>query len=336
MTKQRPQPWHRREFLATLTGAATAGLVGLRPERADAEPPPETTTIRLVKFPFDVACTAPQWVAEDLLRAEGFSTVEYVTSTTDPSVPLAAGQVDMALLDAPGLLLLLDAGKPLVALMGVHGGCYELFATDRIRSVRDLHGKTVAVATPGYQAFVAAMVSYVGLDPRKDITFVLTPGATQLFIERKVDAVLGFPPVPQELRARKIGHAVVNTGLDRPWSQYFCCMTVASQDFVRKHPVATKRALRAIVKATDICAAEPERVARLLVDRGFTAHQDATLQVLREVPYGRWREYDSADTIRFFALRMLEAGVIKSPPNKLIAQGTDWRFLNELKKELKG
>jgi NitT/TauT family transport system substrate-binding protein len=113
-------------------------------------------------------------------------------------------------------------------------------------------------------------------------------------------------------------------------------MTVASQDFVRKHPVATKRALRAIVKATDICAAEPERVARMLVDRGFTAHQDATLQVLREVPYGRWREYDSADTIRFFALRMLEAGVIKSPPNKLIAQGTDWRFLNELKKELKG
>jgi NitT/TauT family transport system substrate-binding protein len=42
------------------------------------------------------------------------------------------------------------------------------------------------------------------------------------------------------------------------------------------------------------------------------------------------------DTIRFFALRLHEAGMIKSIPQKIIAQGTDWRFVNELKKELKG
>jgi NitT/TauT family transport system substrate-binding protein len=135
---------------------------------------------------------------------------------------------------------------------------------------------------------------------------------------------------------RHIGHTLVNTTLDHPWSQYFCCMMVANREFVRKHPVATKRALRAIVKATNVCAAEPERVARMLVDRGFAKSYDAVLQVLREVPYSRWREYDAAATIRFMALRMLEAGVIKSSPNKFLAQGTDWRFLNELKKELKG
>jgi NitT/TauT family transport system substrate-binding protein len=28
--------------------------------------------------------------------------------------------------------------------------------------------------------------------------------------------------------------------------------------------------------------------------------------------------------------------MIKSSPQKLIAQGTDWRFLNALKKEMKG
>jgi NitT/TauT family transport system substrate-binding protein len=88
----------------------------------------------------------------------------------------------------------------------------------------------------------------VRLNPRKDVTFVVKPEATQLFSEGKVDAVLGFPPVPQELRARKIGHTVVNTTLDHPWSEYFCCMTVATREFVRKHPAATKRALRAIVK----------------------------------------------------------------------------------------
>jgi NitT/TauT family transport system substrate-binding protein len=59
---------------------------------------------------------------------------------------------------------------------------------------------------------------------------------------------------------------VVNSSLDRPWTQYFCCMLAGNREFVRKHPVATKRALRAILKAADVCAREPERAARFLVD----------------------------------------------------------------------
>ena len=51
--------------------------------------------------------------------------------------------------------------------------------------------------------------------------------------------------------------------------------------------------------------------------------------------YARWREANAEDTIRFNALRLYEVGMVKSAPEKLIAQGTDWRFLNELKKELK-
>jgi len=39
--------------------------------------------------------------------------------------------------------------------------------------------------------------------------------------------------------------------------------------------------------------------------------------------------------VRFYTLRLHEVGMIKSNPTKLIAQGCDWRFLNELKKELK-
>ena len=113
-------------------------------------------------------------------------------------------------------------------------------------------------------------------------------------------------------------------------------MAVANRAFVRRHPVATKRALRALVKATDLCAAEPERVTRQLVARGYLKDYDYSLQAIRDVPYRRWREYDSADTIRFFALRLHEAGAIKKNPQKLIAEGTDWRFINELKKELKG
>jgi NitT/TauT family transport system substrate-binding protein len=129
---------------------------------------------------------------------------------------------------------------------------------------------------------------------------------------------------------------LVNSTLDRPWSQYFCCMLVASQEFVRRHPIATKRALRALLKANTICTLEPERAAQLLVDKGYTERYDSALQTLKELPYATWREYNPEDSVRFYALRLHEAGMIKSTPQKIIAEGTDWRFLNELKQELKG
>jgi NitT/TauT family transport system substrate-binding protein len=324
----------RRDFVKALV-AGSAGVLGHARMGFAADPPPETTRIRLSRYPFDVACVAPMWVAEELLRTEGFKTIEYVSIKGDSDL-LATGKIDMMFYDAPGLILAVDEGQPLVGLGGMHGGCYELFGSVRVRSVAELRGRTVAVLTPGRHAFVAAMASYVGLDPRKDVKIVLIEDATQQFLDGKVDAVLGFPPEPQEFRARKIGRVIVNTTVDRPWSQYFCCFATGNRDFVRKHPAATKRALRALVKAVDICAAEPDKVVRRLVDRGFLKDYEYSVQALREIPYRRWREYDSADTIRFFALRMHEAGVIKSSPAKIIADGMEWRFVNELKKELKG
>ena len=157
----------------------------------------------------------------------------------------------------------------------------------------------------------------------------------ELFAEGKIDAFLGFPPEPQELRARKIGHVLLNSAVDRPWSQYFCCLLAGNADFIDRHPIATKRVVRAILKATDLCVTEPERVAQRLVDGGFTQQYDYALQSLTEVPYRSWREYDPEDTLRFYALRLHEAGMITSNPNQILAEGTDWRFLDELKRELK-
>ena len=151
---------------------------------------------------------------------------------------LAKGKIDVAFYDAPGLILAVDEGQPIVGLGGMHGGCYELFGNPRVRSVLDLRGRTVAVSNPGRHAFVAAMAGYVGLDPRKDLKIVLTPDAKQQFVEGKVDAVLGFPPEPQEFRARKIGHVIVNTTTDRPWSQYFCCFATGEP---RLRPQASGR-----------------------------------------------------------------------------------------------
>ena len=131
---------------------------------------------------------------------------------------------------------------------------------------------------------------------------------------------------------------LLNTTTDRPWSQYFCCMLAANRSFVQKHPVATKRAVRAILKATTLCSLEPERMARLLVDKGFETETNYTyaVQTLKDLPYRRWCDYNPEDAVRFYALRLHEAGMVRSTPQKILAQGTDWRFLTELKKELKG
>jgi NitT/TauT family transport system substrate-binding protein len=329
----------RRDVLRTLGTAGALTALGIRPSMAAAEPPPETTTLRLFKT--GSICWAPQYVAEELLRDEGFAHVTYAEIPFGGPVSqhLAAGEADISMNFIAPNLIRLELGDPVVFLAGAHVGCFELVGTDRVRQIRDLRGKTAAVESLGgpEHVFLASIAAYVGLDPQKDIKWSTQPAieSVRLFTEGKVDAFLGFPPQAQELRAKKIGHVVVNSATDRPWSQYFCCLVTASQKFVRKNPVATKRALRAILKSADVCANEPERAARSLVAKGYTPRFDYALQVMKELPYGKWREFDPEDTIRFYALRLHEAGMIKSSPQKIIAQGTDWRFLNELKKELK-
>jgi NitT/TauT family transport system substrate-binding protein len=328
----------RRRFLSTLTSAGAASLLGTTRSPAE-DAPPETTSIRLVKNLS--ICIAPQYVAADLLRAEGFTDVQYI-STPPLSIPdaVARNEIDLAMNYSAPTIVAIDVGQAITMVAGVHVGCLELFAHEGIRSIRDLKGKKVGVQSLGAapHVFVTTMAAYVGLDPAKDIDWVLSPSEApkQLFVDGKIDAFLGIAPEPQELRARKIGHVIVNSAHDRPWSQQFCCMLIGNRNFVRKNPVATKRVLRAILKAADFCASDPAGAARRIVELGFTASYDNALATLTDLPYNKWREYDPEDTIRFYSLRLREAGMIKSLPNKIIADSTDWRFLNELKRELKG
>jgi NitT/TauT family transport system substrate-binding protein len=309
----------------------------MRPRAVAAEPPPETTRIRLIQF--SSTCQAPLYLSDALLRTEGFTDVQWVRSNfVAVSKLLAAGNVDFGMNFVGPNLLGLEAGDPAIILAGGHVGCFELVGTDRVQSIRDLKGKTVAALGNAEHVFLSAMAAYVGLDPRRDITWVreTTGDPVALLTEGKIDAFMAFPPRTQEVRAQQIGHVVVNSAVDRPWSQYFCCMIIGHREFIHQHPVATKRALRAILKAADLCALEPDGAAQSLVDKGFATHYAYTRQLMQELPYGQWREYNPEDTVRFYALRLHEVGMIKSSPQKIIAQGTDWRFLNELKKEMKG
>jgi len=262
---------------------------------------------------------------------------------------MGRGEIDIGLQYAWSFVAAIDAGEPLTLLSGGMVGCVEVFAKESIRGIADLKGGSVGVPALGGtpHKLVALMAADVGLDPAADIRWV-TPKSAELikiFGEGKVDLVRGFedgkidayaasPPTSQDLRARHVGHVIVNTTVDRPWSQYFCCLLGGNRDYVRNYPVATKRVLRAILKAADLCADNPTSAAQRLVDGGFTQRYGYALQTLAENGY-KWREYDPEDAVRFYALRLRETGFIKSSPQKIIAEGTDWHFLNELKRELR-
>jgi NitT/TauT family transport system substrate-binding protein len=340
MKNERNDHCTRREFLTRVGVAGSAALFGSQAEILGVEPPPETTNIRVVETP-EICTGTPLIVGQELLKGEGFSDAQPIKRPTgvDGTAAVAAGEADFTMAAAPSLTARIDAGDPLVVLSGIHVGCFELFATERVRSLRDLKGKNVAVTKlgSGRHLLLAAALKHVGLDPHTHVNWITDPApkTMQLFANGKIDAFMGFPPEPQELRARKIGRVILNTTTDKPWSQYFCCMAVANREFARKHPVATKRALRALVKAANVCALEPQRAVKLRAEKGYALGADYALQTIKELPYDKWREYDPEDTIRFYSLRLHEAGMIRSSPQKIIAQGTDWRFLRELKKELK-
>src|SRR5271156_5462671 len=328
----------RRRFLTTLSLAGAAGFLHAPPAMA-AEGPLETTAVRFMRTPS--ICHAPQFIVEDLLRAEGFTEIRYVEGTSNAQINEAVvhGRGDFNIHFAPQWVSVIDPGGPITVLGGVHVGCFELFGNEGIRSISDLKGKTVGVAALGSSdhLFVSVMAAHIRLHPANNIRWITSqsPTPAELFAEGKIDACLGLPPVPQELRARNIGHVVVNSAMDRPWSEYFCCMLAGHRDYVQKYPIATKRVLRAILKGADLCAGDPLRAAQRLIDSGFAASYDNALQTMRDVPYDKWREYDPEDTLRYYALRLHELGFVKSTPQKIIAEGTDWRFFDQLKRELK-
>jgi NitT/TauT family transport system substrate-binding protein len=228
--------WTRRDFLKTAGLGGAGALLGLPSDALAAEPPPETTKIRLART--TSICQALQYVVEGMFEAEGFTVVQFVGNPAAADRTLVSGDAQMGLLFLGPFLLRLDEDTPLLILSGGHVGCLELVAHEPIRSVRDLKGRSVAVVALGNatHAFLAMITAYVGLDPRKDVTIVThSPRESmRLFEEKKVDAYITFPPFAQELRAKKIGQVVVNSSVDRPWSQYFCCVVAGHQTFVRK------------------------------------------------------------------------------------------------------
>src|SRR5262245_32579371 len=111
---------NRRTFLA---GAAAMGLLGTSP--AQAEPPPETTRVRLPAFPKISDCMTPLYIAEDLLRAEGFTDIVLVSNGTGPDSSdwIEHGELDFDWNYPPAHIRSVAKGVPITVIAGLHTGC---------------------------------------------------------------------------------------------------------------------------------------------------------------------------------------------------------------------
>jgi NitT/TauT family transport system substrate-binding protein len=195
----------RLGFLGGIAAAGATSLIGTRSAEA-ADGPLETTTVRFQK---PGLCVIPSlYIAEERLRAEGFTDIRYVEAPPAATEPLARGEVDFSPAYANQAVIALDAREPITFLSGVMVGCFELFASNSVRTVADLKGKTVGIQALGStpHVLVTLLVAEVGLDPAKDIHWITDPKVKpiDLFEQGKIDAFLAFPPEPQDLRTRHI------------------------------------------------------------------------------------------------------------------------------------
>jgi NitT/TauT family transport system substrate-binding protein len=346
----------RRELLrrslavgATITGA---GLLAAceqsqtpAPSPGATLPPPETTTVRYVS---PAACD-PLWAVRDYLLQEGFTDIQFVRMPVTTTAWLTGDKADFNAGYGNLIAASVDEGLPIVTLAGIHPGCFELFVTPGIATISDLRGKTIAVnlksASDQFYGFFAILLAFVGVDARTEVNFIEVPpdsaALRDAFLDGRSQAFIASGQFGPLLRRnpKNPGKVILDTTMQKPWSQYYCCNLVANRDWARKNPVATKRFTRAILRAADEVAKDKPRAAHEYVARGFYAtpsptDEDITNEVIRDLSYD-WREFDPEETLRFFALRLADAKLIKSTPQQIIAQGSDFAYMREQRTALK-
>jgi NitT/TauT family transport system substrate-binding protein len=306
--------------------------------------PPETTTLRLPLIP---PCDPWYGYCEPFLREEGF------TDLTFGAGSLSTGDADLGILYGNSFVAAIDAGTPIVALAGMHTGCIMIVARPGIDSVAGLRGKSVAINTKTITllgkpvlsveyGFLLSLITHIGMQP-SDVNFVEVGATTNVltpFTDGKVDAIFTAAAVgPLLMRdAKNPGHVILDSSKDKPWSQNYCCMLVTSRDWYTAHPIAAKRLTRAILRATDTAKKDLRAAAKVANDRGtYKATPAVTEQILYEITKDEsfdWREYDPDDTVRFFALRLADAKLVKKTPQQILTEGADFTYFRQLRTEL--
>lgn len=328
-------------LVAACAPAATPSANPTAPATPAPLPPPEVTTLTLSG---PTSCDPWMWLADDLLRDEGFTGVQ----RAKPGQSLLKGEVDLGVSYANAAVTTIDAGQPLLILGGTHVGCLEIWAGEGIGGLRDLRGKRIPITARnpmdlGYSFWTSALTSVgIGLD---EVNWVEDPqlfaglGGENAYIDGRVDVFLGGPTAGIVLRMnpKNRGRKILDLTMDKPWSQNFCCMLVTNRAFAERNPVATKRMTRAALRAIDLGASDLGRATRLAIDQKlFPARitYDVLYESLKDMPFA-WRDYSADDTLRFFALRLADGKLIKKTPEQIVRDGTDLAYFKQLRTELR-
>lgn len=331
----------RRAFLASAaaTALASCGPTAASQSSASATPlpAPETTKLRIGRT---LVCDPWRWLSESYLRGEGFTDIQYGSGIARD------GTADMSTVYASAHVTNVDSGHPVVTVAGAHTGCIELFARPGLDTIADLRGKRIAVNAMTTDdlayVFIASLFAHVGMKP-SDANFVAIGDASvpAYFVDGKADAILTFAAQGPLLKAnpKNPGRVILSSAFDKPWSQNYCCVITANRDWARTNPVAVKRATRGILRAIDEGKRDLRAAATLGIEkRMFSDTPQVTEQVLYDVIHHcsyDWRDYDAEETVRFFALRLADAKLIKKSPQQITAEGTDLAWFRQLRKELK-
>lgn len=299
---------------------------------------PETATIRLTA----AACDAPIMAAERFLRDEGFTDVQITDAAALPA--LTGGKADLGQLFSTPLAAAVDTGKPVVGLAGMHAGCAEVWAPQRIASLKDLRGQTIVVRAKSADdlayTFLAIALKNAGVDP-KDVSFVVHADAdpTKAYLEGRSDAVFVTTTAAVGLRANSAnkGHVIVDQAMDKPWSEQDCCILCANAEWARANPIAAKRAVRAVLRAADSMGADRADAVKIATDKGLfggAKNYEAVRAAANMVPLD-WRALDPGRSVRFHGQLMVDVGLLKITADDAATRGTDLRIFRELKSDLK-
>jgi len=300
-------------------------------------PPPETTTIRISLN----SCDAPIMAAESFLREEGFTDVQLTDAATATALP--AGKVDLGNLFPTALAGALQDGVPVVNLGGIHPGCVDIWAPQSVATLKDLVGHTVVVQAKTIQnvpySDIVLYLKQLGVDP-KDVNFVVQPDAdlVKLYLDGKNDAVVLPAAADEALRANPAnkGHSVFSLTTEEPWAHTDCCFVVTTQAWYQAHPIAAKRAMRAILRAADALPADRADAAKAVTDKGLFggAKNFANVHNAVNMLSFNWRDLDAEKSLRLHAGLLADTGLLKLSADDLV-KSIDLRILNELRTELK-
>jgi NitT/TauT family transport system substrate-binding protein len=194
------------------------------------------------------------------------------TGTAEVPVLLASGQIDANQMMLASLGVLLNSGFDARVASGIHKGCLVIAVPvgSDIRSVEDLRGKTIGVPGLGSTPMVISkrVLTRAGIDASDEtgeVEFLaFGPGDLAVAMQNgSVDAIAIVEPGASVLVERGDARIIFDLGVDSKYRDEYCCVMVLNTQFAEGHPDVAARYVRALQKACEFIAQNPELTARL-------------------------------------------------------------------------